>query len=85
MNMVCNIPATNFHPMNVLDKHGLDGLCIVAYKSFTDGDAVFCIDDTSHVCKRVGAAMKNKALQWDWDKNAHPMCIKTLRAVFVGI
>jgi hypothetical protein len=49
-NMVCNIPATNFIPMNVLDKHGLDGLCMVAYESYTDGNAVFGIDDMPHVC-----------------------------------
>jgi hypothetical protein len=46
--------------MNVLDKHSLDGLCMVAYESCSDVNGVYCIDDTPHVCKQVRAAMKNK-------------------------
>lgn len=58
---------------------------MVAYECYTDGEAVFCLDDPPHALKRVGAAMKNKALRWELESNAHPMTMKVLKAVYLGI
>jgi hypothetical protein len=59
-----DIPALEYIPAQVLAKHGLNGVCMVAYIFYGDGEPVFGFDDPPHVLKRVGNAMRNKDLQW---------------------